>query len=223
MIHEFSGQGSFVTLTYRDDELPLRGSLVKDHVQRYIKMVRKDVKKAFRYYFVGEYGDLGGRPHYHGIILGLGVDEEALRDRWSRGFVHIDRVCIETINYCTSYINKKLYGKAAEAYGDRIAPFALMSKGMGLSWLNENQDHVLVNMGVRYRGKIVRAPRYYMKRLAEVIPEQYKEDVARKRSAARDDVGLEGAIELERRDREARWQRDVDLEWKRTNVAKGKL
>lgn len=66
---------SFVTLTYGDDKLVLRDSvpiLVPDHLQSWLKRFRFAVDPVrIRFYAVGEYGDRGGRPHYHVIVFGF--------------------------------------------------------------------------------------------------------------------------------------------------------
>lgn len=71
-----SGQpSSFVTLTYRDEDLPPGGSLRKRDVQLYVKRLRKAVAKAsglrFRVSYCGEYGGRRGRAHYHLMAFGL--------------------------------------------------------------------------------------------------------------------------------------------------------
>lgn len=75
---------SFVTLTYRDEELsdysgedwratrPVIPTLVKCDLQKFIKRLRKRVS-PIRFYGVGEYGDISERPHYHVAVFGLPV------------------------------------------------------------------------------------------------------------------------------------------------------
>ena len=75
----------FLTLTYNDEHLPYGGMLVKDHVQNFVKRLRRKISPDnFRYYIVGEYGSqcpdheiekcsICGplqRPHYHCILFG---------------------------------------------------------------------------------------------------------------------------------------------------------
>ena len=66
----------FVTLTYCDDALPEKGSLVREDVKKYCKRLRKYMlthhNRKIKYMAVGEYGENGTeRPHYHLIILGM--------------------------------------------------------------------------------------------------------------------------------------------------------
>lgn len=89
-MHESSyyDHNCFVTLTYRDEDLPPYGTLVKKHVSDFVKRLKTNVRnlyriqditaeqasdmaKAIRVYYCGEYGSKLGRPHYHIIIFGF--------------------------------------------------------------------------------------------------------------------------------------------------------
>lgn len=218
IMHEFDyvRKGAFLTLTYDDLYLPNNGSLVKAHLQQFIKKLRNYNK--FKYYGVGEYGDMFERPHYHIIIIG---GYEKYKDCWNYGFKYEGSVTWDSINYVTAYIQKKLYGNMAkERYMDRLAPFAIMSKGMGLKWLDDNKDQVYLHLGVRRNGKTVRAPRYYMKKIGDDIPVDVWNNRSIIMSENRDRVieaeGL-SPIELSKKDRASRHQKDVDLNWKKSN------
>lgn len=67
---------SFVTYTYRDNDLPLKidedsglmvPSVSLEDVQKFHKRIRKKVK--FRFMLCSEYGPKTGRPHYHGVYF----------------------------------------------------------------------------------------------------------------------------------------------------------
>lgn len=99
---------SFVTLTYNDDNLPKDMSLHKEHLQAFIKRLRYYYPDDFKYYSVGEYGELElkychpldselcrlgkikyhGRPHYHLIIFGMkpfdDVSKNAVWESWKQ-------------------------------------------------------------------------------------------------------------------------------------------
>lgn len=164
-------------MTYNDENLPSNLSLSKVDVQLFLKRLRKDLDgRKIRYYLVGEYGDMNARPHYHAIVFGIDKrDEQMVFDAWGKGFVQIKPVINERINYVTAYINKKLYGK--DMYGDRVAPFALMSKrpAIGLKWLEkeQNRESVLQNLGIRHEGRIKPIPRYFCKKLDDVITDEF--------------------------------------------------
>lgn len=87
-------ENSFLTLTYRDDKLPIDGSLVKHHHQDFIKRLRSELKEKnpehngdLSYFHVGEYGKICpfcrqkhglGRPHYHTLLFGYWPTDSTL-------------------------------------------------------------------------------------------------------------------------------------------------
>lgn len=183
LLHEldYEKDALFLTLTYGEEYLPDKGSLSILDLQRFNKRLRKEfVDRKIRYYACGEYGDNFDRPHYHGIYFGLSVvDGVRIDPVWGKGFIRCGTVNKDSIGYVTGYITKKLWGpRAKEVYAGRRPPFSVMSKGFGRRWFDDNIDHVLQNMGIRSRGKVIRAPRYYMRQLADVIPEELKDEVA---------------------------------------------
>jgi hypothetical protein len=65
------GHSEFLTLTYRDDELPKQNgvpTLRKSAAKAFLHNQR-NMDGSFRYYLTGEYGDLSGRPHLHMAIF----------------------------------------------------------------------------------------------------------------------------------------------------------
>lgn len=81
------GSSWFITLTYADDILPKvrpqrvvisTGELItcetdvpcfsKEHIQKFLKRLRKYSGLDFKYFIVTEFGGEFGRPHYHGIL-----------------------------------------------------------------------------------------------------------------------------------------------------------
>lgn len=62
----------FITLTYAKDPIVL----IKKDIQDFLKRLRKRINPTkVRYFAVGEYGTLRGRPHYHAIIYGWKDDK----------------------------------------------------------------------------------------------------------------------------------------------------
>lgn len=126
-----STNSCFITLTYEEENIPVRDSfptLLKTDVQAFISKLRKyqdrywekhfkeNKTKAYtnewiksrykiRYYAVGEYGKRGDRPHYHIILFNVApklINE--LSTIWGKGFAHIGEVNNKSIKYCTKYI-----------------------------------------------------------------------------------------------------------------------
>lgn len=226
LLHELDSwkSATFLTLTYSPESYPVDGSLSKDELQRFFKRYRKSLgEERIRYYAVGEYGDATKRAHYHSIVFG-GKEEHPVRDLWNKGHVMVGSVTEQSIAYVTDYVNKKLYGKLArEEYGERLPPFALMSKGMGLTWLKENEHSLLINMGLRRQGRVYSMPRYYMRKL-EAITDEMKDELMRVKAEDRlDDMAEAGVDPLEewRREEEDRRQIEADQRfWESIRVSK---
>lgn len=156
----------FVTLTYDPKHMPNDNSLNKKHVQDYMKRLRKrDGTNKIRYYLTGEYGSKGARPHYH--VLLFNATEQHARKSWNDsrgnpiGYVHIGKVTLASIAYCTKYIVQpelKTEGKQK--------PFALMSRAYGIgahyltdemvAWHKEDDRNYIVS-----DKKKIRLPRFY--------------------------------------------------------------
>lgn len=172
MLHENLSwrESVFLTLTYEELTLPDGGTLVKSHLQRFWKRLRKAVyPRSLKYYACGEYGDEHGRPHYHAIVFGLSVEDSPLiESTWGLGNVFPGTVEQNSIRYVTKYIGKKIFGPQAVAhYGGRVPEFQLVSRGIGLEWMRANRELLISDLLV-YRGKnFERLPRYYYKKLLD--------------------------------------------------------
>lgn len=168
---KYSKSALFVTLTYNDWHLPGDRSLRKRDVQLYMKRLRKkDGTNKIRYFAVGEYGEISGRPHYH--LLLFNCLEEHVRSCWvdskdkAIGIVHVGKVTQASIAYCTKYIIQKPDFDELE----RLRPFTLMSRayGIGGRYLSEEmvkwhrntdalycvQDGFKTRMSRFYRSKV---------------------------------------------------------------------
>lgn len=147
---------AFVTLTFDDEYLPQEGVQIKD-VQDYLKRVRERLGgREIKYYAIGDYGELRGRPHYHLIIMNVdGFDyygnlqrlkrKEPIiksKDDWyhlheawqGKGYTDIQRPRSTggVGGYVANYLAKMQKAiKQAESQGLN-PPFRLMSKGLGL-------------------------------------------------------------------------------------------
>lgn len=100
----------------------------------------------------------------HAIVFGLPVrSKKLIEDNWRFGFSYLGSVSSNSINYVTSYVQKKLYGKYV--YKDVEPPFSLMSKGLGLRYCLDNKDVLSESDCLVYRGKKISIPRYFVKKL----------------------------------------------------------
>lgn len=158
MYHEslFHDELCFVTLTYRDQDLPPHQGLVKSHAQNFLKRLRRFLApRKIRYYLCGEYGGASLRPHYHAILYGWRPNDlkvhspgdthdtytsARLEAIWGLGFCTVGDVTRQTCAYTAGYVTKKITGPQAETHYERLhlhtgevasvlPEFALMSRG----------------------------------------------------------------------------------------------
>ena len=157
----------FVTLTYADEEIPLTDvlgmpvpTLNTEDPKKWLKNLRRAVHPTvLRYYYVGEYGDESGRPHYHVALYGLGVeDTEIIGKAWqvgktekSRGFVYVGELTMESAQYVAGYVTKKMTNKDDSRLLGRDPEFARMSlkPGIGALAVEPIRDALTTSGGVK--------------------------------------------------------------------------
>lgn len=144
---------TFVTLTYSDDFVPRDGSLCKEHLQRWLKRIRKEVAPVrLRFFAVGEYGDSGERPHYHLALFGYencrygktrasiggrGCCEQCdlVRDTWGMGGVMLGSLEVSSAQYICGYVTKKMTSSDHPDLRGREPEFSRMSLRPGIGSL----------------------------------------------------------------------------------------
>ena len=134
----------FLTLTYADDNV---GTLVPAHLRAFWKALRKRLDRKVRYYAVGEYGDLYGRPHYHAAIFNYPTCHRLsarkrgdcqcdacslIRETWGHGFIINLPLEIGSARYIARYVLKKMTRWDDPRLGDRHPEFARMSLKPGI-------------------------------------------------------------------------------------------
>lgn len=176
LIHELDSweHSVFITLTYSEDNLPINGdphgTLVKPHLQKFFKRVRKEIAPSkLKYFACGEYGEQFQRPHYHAIIFGLSLREEdkkLIESKWPHGIVHFGTSQAESMSYVSKYIQKKLDGEAEfveyELSG-REPIFKICSQGLGKEFVLKHSKQIIQNEGFTINGNASTFPRYYLK------------------------------------------------------------
>ena len=183
LLHELHGKpGCFVTLTYNNENLPVGETLVKEHLQLFMKRLRKQIEPTkIKYFACGEYGDKTNRPHYHAVIVNWMPDIErcyrpgktylASRDIeriWKYGNNTVGYPDREAIQYVVGYIRKKITGKMAEDYYEgRQPPFQLQSQGIGIQYAEAHKEQILSKYEITRNGHNVGVPRYYRKKLID--------------------------------------------------------
>lgn len=170
-----SKSAHFITLTYDTKYVPLTASGYMSLNLRDVQLFFKKYRKAcgtcngpIRYYLAGEYGSKFKRPHYH-IILFNG-DVAHIQSCWYKGEVHYGTVEEASVGYTLKYISKPR-AVPLHRFDDRKPEFAVMSKGLGKSYLSpavvkyhhidmDNRMHLTIE-----GGKKIAMPRYYKDKL----------------------------------------------------------
>lgn len=177
--------GVFVTLTYDNNNVPDDGSLKKREFSLWIKRLRKEIEpKKIKYYGCGEYGEKGGRPHYHAIVFGLPLSvetEEIINKTWGQGFITLGTVTQDSCRYVSEYISKGMMAGTTIKQlqlDKKEPPFALMSHGIGEEYVKKNEKVLRETLETRVKNKKMGLPRYYKKVLgltAEELAPKAKE------------------------------------------------
>lgn len=152
-------ENCFVTLTYDNEHIPSDGGLRRDDLTKFLKRLRKNGGRRFRYYGCGEYGDKSDRPHYHLLLFGYDFadkrhlfqsspgnvvyESEFLADTWGKGLCSTGSLTFESAAYTARYVMKKWKGKqksakylqwdpeTGEVTKDLAVEFSAMSRGSG--------------------------------------------------------------------------------------------
>jgi len=210
---QMNAENSFLTLTYRTDELlyledSVRPSLYPRHLTLFWKRLRKEVPNAsIRYFACGEYGGQSNRPHYHACLFGLDFKDkkfhtikngnrlyrsDMLDHIWGHGNCLIGAVTFESAAYVARYICDKKLGEDSTYYDEQgIEPeFVRMSRrpGIGAKWLDKYYPEVFPGDSTYIRGGIeTKPPRYYLNRFKKLDPLLYEQiSYARKLQAKTD-------------------------------------
>lgn len=123
---------SFVTLTYAPENLPPGESLVPRHAQLWQKRFRKDFGNGIRFFTIGEYGDLSGRPHYHAAVFGAQPLATELARSWPLGLVHVGELTPDSAAYLSGYVTKKMTRADDPRLAGRHPEFSRPSRRPGL-------------------------------------------------------------------------------------------
>lgn len=192
-MHEVSqhSDSCFLTLTYNDENLPSRGTLVYSHFQKFMKDLRNNFGSNIRFFMCGEYGKNRTRPHYHALLYGFNFDDlclwkksgsnsklyrsETLEKLWPYGFSTVGDVSIKSSAYVARYVTKK---HAVSSYPKHLKPeFANMSRrpGVGASWFDKFHSDLFPHDYAIFKGYRMKVPRYYNKLFKARWPEKYEE------------------------------------------------
>lgn len=194
----------FLTLTYDTSRVPISRngfmSLSKRDCQLFMKRLRKAHGVVqLKYYLVGEYGGKTKRPHYHVLLFNANIS--LIQPAWNCGNIHYGKVSGASVGYTLKYMNKPPF-RSMHKNDDREPVFALMSKGLGISYLtdavcNYHKADVCERVCcVLPGGKKVSMPRYYKDKIYdEVERSQIKEYFKWKMRKENDELTAESTSE----------------------------
>lgn len=178
-------RASFVTLTYRDDDLPMFETLRRDHLSDFMRSLRKKLKRdkvSLRYFGCGEYGERRGRPHYHAILFAT-EDVEVIQRSWPHGFATVSQVTPGRIAYTAGYCAKKVGlldparevvdVSTGEVLDEYQPPFLQMSRRPGIAG-HVRRHWKSWRTVARWQGREVPAPRFLHKSWADNASELEK-------------------------------------------------
>lgn len=185
-------QSCFLTLTYA----VAPWELVPRHWQLFAKALRKR-RGPFRFFAVGEYGEVDARPHLHAALFGVGMQEgEAVQDAWQAtglkereffgpGWWHLGELNKDSAQYVAGYVTKKLTAHHDRRLWGKHPEFSRSSNrpGVGAGAMKElgaaltstaaaaKVLHVTgdVPTSLRTRGKILPLGRYLRSKLREEV------------------------------------------------------
>lgn len=166
----------FVTLTYRDADLPLMtnvetGEMVqtvkKSDISDYNRMMRKRGYK-FRFFVSSEYGPDTLRPHYHGIYY---CDQPMdIEGTWPYGDNNVQLPANEgSYEYVTKYILKGSQVPEGAAPNFRVMS---MRPGIGKSFVYKGDHYLITKDGVK-----MAVPRYYKKNYLNSLNEKLRNEI----------------------------------------------
>jgi len=195
-------QSCWLTLTY---ETPPEGNtLVKADLQKFIRRLRKAISPvAIRFFACGEYGERGGRPHYHVCIFGYDFPDKILFKQNSKGPLYTSPLLTKlwghghavsailnsyTAGYTARYSVKKITGDLANTHYtwldpetgvlyNRLPEFGLMSTrpGIGAGFFDKFHGDLYPNDYAVHKGAKLRMPAYYDKLQKRKDPELLEE------------------------------------------------
>lgn len=156
------------------------------------------MKEGLRFYACGEYGEANERPHYHALLYNFDFPGKrylatekgniywthpVLERAWGYGFVYISDFTINTSNYVSRYVTKKINGRLKdEWYQGKEPEYQICSNrpGIGRKWFEKYSSDVYPEDSVLYptrNGKKVRIrpPKYYDNLYDKFNPEDFAE------------------------------------------------
>lgn len=193
-IHEFKAcgqKGAFLTLTYRD--LPEGGSFQERDIVLFVKRLRKTLAPLpIKTFGCAEYGERGGRPHFHLLVFGYDFPDRyywrggsehgsgfesyrspLLENLWTLGNSELGSLTIQSASYVARYTQKKCKKKADNGLIPEKAVCVSRRPGIGAAYFDKFYDDFYNIDAVTIDGVKQGIPRYYDRLLEKKDPSRY--------------------------------------------------
>lgn len=190
----------FITLTY--DNAHYR-NLNKDDIREFLDNLSQKKAKEFKYWLAGEYGPKTGRAHYHMILINYDIkpkpitkseygntiyESEIINKAWGKGYCEIQEAGNNAMAYCAKYASKS---------GKEFNFKPMMSKGLGLEALKENQEFINKYGYIQgQNGQFYKIPRYYFKKITTPEAAELKEKQIQKAKRKTAEMARNNHLEL---------------------------
>ena len=195
----------FITLTYRDADLPADGVNIVDY-QKFLKRLRIRLERHFgkkfnlRYLIVAEYGTQKKRPHYHMLLWNMPFIDcpedgksswqalhDYIQDAWSHGWIGIDRCKDASGKYCMKYMRKE-----CDVPEGSNPCFMRSSRRRGIgyqvaenlkTWIRENPNATSIDLTNPFDGSVTTCciPDYFKRiwfpSLSSIVPQAIRDGV----------------------------------------------
>lgn len=169
---------TFATFTFADEFLPQEGVS-----RRQMTLLSKRLRQrqpGIRYFAVGEYGGLFGRPHYHYLVFNddtlnspLWLDckpddcGQGFRCRcpsWPYGHVTVEEACPDNIAYTAGYVKSKLdpvKNELLAAGRNPVCNTMSLKPAIGYEYMVEHKDKLLADGCVKLGGSSYVLSKYF--------------------------------------------------------------
>lgn len=173
--HQYS---SFWTFTYDEEHLPrsFNGlpTLRQQDFSLFMKRLRKKIApyiKNIKVFYVGEYGGVTNRPHYHALFFGVPKEFSSyVLDSWKNGFITVSDVNPARFRYVAKYVMKNEVFSEDFCRENGIEPqFSQCSRrpGLGLKYIEENYLSLIYRGYFLYKGIRYSLPRYFFNKIKD--------------------------------------------------------
>lgn len=158
----------YFTLTYNDSSVPLRTdpltdekypSVDKSSMITFLKSFRKRLGHPCSYFITSEYGPRTLRPHLHGLLFSVSEFEfkTLFESYWNKqygftksAFIRLtDSLAFKRIRYVCKYCSKGMFENPRVTDGLVDPTFHLISKGIGKSYLTDENINYHLSRSTR--------------------------------------------------------------------------